>query len=404
MSPLNGRRLLFLSPLLAMPSQHGGCVYPHALLSHLHRLGLKIDYGWTGAPLFGGRRWMRNPLSADYVATSWIRDSVHAGDFLLPSTLRGWLGRPEPLPFDPRVNGGEHPATAAERRFAARLVRRLRPRDVLVDSTPMLTLLDDLSPSERAGLRVAVLTHNLNSRRTDLYRQFGRPLDFLPVTRSEESTFLARADVVIAIQEREAESFREMLPGRTVLTVPMPQALHPQPAASEKPGRCLFVGGYSGHNIEAVRWVLSEVWPSVRAALPQAELAIAGTVGRSVTTPPAGVLVLGPVERLEQEYAAAQVCLVPLPLGTGLKIKLIEAMGFGRAVLTTPAGAEGFADLEAGSVAVVAGEAGRFASELVSLLSSADQRASVVKHQLDWLGHHMNPDAALAGYVEVLRS
>ena len=395
-------RLLFFSPLLAMPSQHGGCVYPNAILTELHRQGFAIDYGWLGAPLSHGRRWMRNPLNAPYVSKGWIRGTRGIGGVLLPTTLGGWLGRHESLDYDPSANGGEHTATPAERRFATKIIRRLRPRTVLIDSTPMLTLLDYLPAEKRASLQVSVLTHNLTFRRAELYRAHGQPLDFLPMTRDEETALLDRADVVIAIQEREAEAFRTMLPGKRVITVPMPVLPEPQPIEAEKAGRCLFVGGYSGHNIEALRWLLAEIWPTVRHAVPEAELVIAGTVCRAIENPPPGVRAIGPVENLKSEYAATALCLVPLPLGTGLKIKLVEAMSYGRAVVTTPAGAEGFGELEAGRVAVVAEGAQIFVDKVVELLRSESQRAEVVRRQLAWIEQSLTPKAALSSFTTLL--
>jgi glycosyltransferase involved in cell wall biosynthesis len=400
--PTDNRRLLFFSPLLAMPSQHGGCVYPNAILNSLHRQSFAVDYGWLGAPLSGGRRWMRDPLAASYVTRGWVRNTTRFGSLILPATLGGWLGRRETLSYDPRINGGEHTATSSERSFAAKLVRRLGPRTVLIDSTPMLTLLDDLPTAERARLQVAVLTHNLTYRRTELYRAHGQPLDFLPMTREEETALLNRADIVIAIQEREAEAFRALLSGKQVITVPMPLTTQPQPSEAEIAGRCLFVGGYSGHNIEAVQWLLAEIWPQVHNAIPNAELIIAGTVGRAVKNPPAGVRATGPVENLKNEYAASNICLVPLPLGTGLKIKLVEAMSYGRAVVTTPAGAEGFAELENGQVAVVADGANAFAEKVAELLRSAPQRTAIAQRQLAWIERVLNPNAALAALTKLL--
>ena len=396
------RRLLFFSPLLAMPSQHGGCVYPNAILSELRSQSIDIDYGWLGAPLHGGRRSMRNPLIASYVTNSWIRGTARLGSYLLPTTLAGWLGQREKLPYDRTINGGEHGATPAERQFAAKLIRQLRPRNVLIDSTPMLTLLDDLTTSERKPLQVGVLTHNLTCRRTELYCAHKQPLDFLPLTVAEEKALLQRADVIIAIQDREAEAFREMLPDKRVITVPMPLLPKPLSTATETPGRALFVGGYSGHNIEAVHWLLSEIWPHVRSVVPNANLVIAGTVGRAVKEPIPGVRAIGPVEDLPNEYAASSVCLVPLPLGTGLKIKLVEAMSYGRAVVTTPAGAEGFAELETGRVAIVAEDARAFASSVASLLLSAPHRAEVARRQLAWIEQSLNPQVALAPLTALL--
>jgi glycosyltransferase involved in cell wall biosynthesis len=393
------KRVLFISPLLAMPSQHGGCVYPHAILTELHRQGFAIDYAWLGAPLQGGRRWMRDPLNNSYVSSGWVRGTRKVGNFRLPDNVPGWVGRSERLPYDRASFGGEHRATEAERHFARRVLTRTRADLVIIDSTPMLTLLDDLAPSERARLKVAVLTHNLTFRRAELYRSHGQPLDFLPLTQREETELLSRADVIVAIQEREAAAFRSMLPERSVITVPMPILAQPQPRAAEILGRCLFVGGYSGHNIEAVNWLLREIWPEVLKEVPHAQLTIAGTVGKAVKTDQPSVKVTGPVADLKDVYATTSVCVVPLPLGTGLKIKLVEAMSFGRAVVTTSAGAEGYEDIERGETVAVADQAETFAHKTAELLLSDELRRQRINAQLSALQQFMAPPVALRALV-----
>lgn len=388
--------LLFFSPLLAMPDQHGGCVYPYALLAQLHRQGVAIDYAWLGAPL-GKRRVMRNPLTSGFVHRGWVRGARTLGGFLVPDSVAGWFGGAKTDDSTP----GEHLPTPAEQAFAADVIRQTRATAVLVDGTSALPILDRLTPAERARIRVGVLTHNLNSRRTELYRTHGQTLDFLPMTVAEETALLERADLVVAIQEREAEAFRGMLPGRRVVTVPMPVRPAPLPGAREISGRCVFVGGFSGHNIEALHWLLSDIWPRVRAAHPAAELAVAGTVCQAVKTAPAGVRLMGPLGDLDAFYAEAAVSLVPLPMGTGLKIKLVEAMGRGRAVVTTAAGAEGFAELEAGKIAVVAEQAAEFAAAVVRLLADPNWRGEVARRQLAWIERQLAPAGAVAPLAEL---
>ena len=379
-----------------MPDQHGGCVYPYALLAELHRQGVSIDYAWLGAPL-GQRRVMRDPLDGGFVRQGWVRGARSVGGLLVPDSLAGWFGRG---PAD-GSDAGEHLPTPGEQSFAADIIRRSGAKAVLIDGTPTLPILDLLSPAERAALRVGVLTHNLNSRRTELYAAHHQKLDFLPVTTAEETALLRRADVVVAIQEREAEAFRVMLPDRRVVTVPMPVQSRPLPSTRAIPGRCVFVGGYSGHNIEALRWLLRDIWPRVLAAHPNAELAVAGTVCQAESAIPAGVRLMGPLADLETFYAEASVSLVPLPMGTGLKIKLVEAMGRGRAVVTTPAGAEGFAELEAGEVAVVAEQPAEFAAAVVKLLDDAAWRGEVAQRQLAWIQRRLAPADAVAPLHEL---
>ena len=393
--------ILFVSHNLAMPSQHGGCVYPHALLTALGAAGRQVDYAWLGQPLTGGRRLMRDPLVAGYVRRGHVLGTCRLGGVRLASTADGWLGRHVTSP-GAGLPGGEHLASAAERAFVARLIRRNRPALVIVDGTPTLTALDGLAPAVRASLRCLVLTHNLTHRRTELYRAAGQELDFMPLTAAEEAALLARADTIVAIQDREAAAFRALLPDKTVITVPQPSLTGPLPAAPVEPGRCLFVGGYSGHNIIAVRRLVGEIWPLIRAARPGARLVIAGTVGQAVKNRAPDIQVLGPVSELSDEYARAAVCLVPLPLGTGLKIKLVEAMGYGRPVVTTPAGAEGFADLESGDVVPVAHDNREFAAACTALLNERPRWEQAVARQLAWIQHNLRGDAALRQLLPLL--
>jgi glycosyltransferase involved in cell wall biosynthesis len=387
------QRLLFFSHLIALPRHHGGCVYPHALLTALHQRGVKIDYAWLGSPLAGGRRLMHDPLDADFIHRGWVRGARRFGGFLVPELPAAFFS-PRGTPVS-GVETSEHLATEAEQIFAADVIRRSGATAILIDGTATLTILDRLTPDERARLHVGVLTHNLNSRRTDLYRAHGQPFDFLPMTAEEETALLARADTIVAIQEREAESFRTMLPEHAVVTVPMP--ITPGPAVRDGRMRpCLFVGGYSGHNLAALHWLLTDIWPLVRAAEPTAELIVAGTVGQATGAVPAGVHVIGAVADLKNLYAETCISLVPLPMGTGLKIKLVEAMGHGNAVVTTSAGAEGFAELESGEIAVVADEALSFAAAIVKLLWRSSWRESVALRQLNWVKRTLAPDVVIA--------
>ena len=283
-------------------------------------------------------------------------------------------------------------------------MHRTDPRAVLIDFTTTLPVLGGLLPEERDELTVAVLTHNVIHRRTKLYRERGLPLDFRPLTREEESALLRRADVIVAIQEREAEEFREMVPDRQVVVVPMPVKLQSRASSLEEAPRCLFIGGYSGHNLDGLKWFLAEIWPGVLAAHPEAEFDVVGTVGKAVPAGAPRVRVHGPLNDLDSVYACASVCLVPLRFGTGLKIKLIEAMAHGRAVVSTAAGAEGFPELEGGEVATVAENATEMVKAIVSLLRDRSLREEQVARQDAWLQSRFANSAAVRPLVDLFTS
>ena len=391
--------LLFVSPLLAMPSQHGGCVYPNAVLTALHAAGASIDYAWLAWPLRRDRLVMRDPLQAGYVHRGYVPGTLKLGRWRLrsprrsrsrPPTTSGEGSKLDPLP------------TEDEQCFFQKLVRRVRPKIVLIDFTTTLPVLDGLTTEERAKFRVAVLTHNLISRRTELYRERHLPLDFRPLDRTEEAALLRRADVIVAIQEREAEEFRALVPDREVIVVPMPVELIASESAPVEKPRCLFVGGYSGHNLDGLRWFLAEVWPTVLAAHPDAEFDVVGTVGDAVPAEAARVRAHGAQSDLDAFYARATVCVVPLRFGTGLKIKLMEAMAHGRAVVSTFAGAEGFPELERGEVAAVAENATAMADAINRLLRDRMVRQAQIVRQTAWLKSRFTSARAVRPLLELL--
>jgi succinoglycan biosynthesis protein ExoO len=291
-----------------------------------------------------------------------------------------------------------------EQSFLRRLLRRINVRSVLVDFATTLPILDGLSVSERAQLRVAVLTHNLIHRRTELYREHGLRLDFRGLARDEEAALLRRADMIVAIQEREAGEFRKLVPDRTVAVVPMPIKSLPSRPIGGAGKRCLFIGGYSGHNLDGLDWFLREVSPVVLASNPDAQFDVVGTVGEAVPAGAPNVHVHGQQGDISPAYNRATLCVVPLRFGTGLKIKLIEAMVHGRAVVTTAAGAEGYSELEMGMVVTVAETATAMAEAITRLLCDNAARDAQIVRQDAWVRDHLSDAGAVAPLLNFLSS
>lgn len=106
--------------------------------------------------------------------------------------------------------------------------------------------------------------------------------------------------------------------------------------------KVLFVGAVNVFNIEGVQWFLKEVYPRLDAG---ADITIAGKVTDcigSVSLP--NVHVKGYVESLDDLYAEADVVICPLRNGTGMKIKVVEAMSHGIPVVCTSRGVDGLPD------------------------------------------------------------
>lgn len=120
-------------------------------------------------------------------------------------------------------------------------------------------------------------------------------------------------------------------------------------------------------NAEAASWIASHVWPSVRDAVPDAHLALAGP-----GVPPAhclsvnGITHVGRVDDLASFLGKAMVVVVPIRRGIGSRVKFGEALASGAAVVSTSVGAEGFS---ADGVFVRADDEWSFADACIQLLT-----------------------------------
>ncbi|MGO8918818.1 MAG: glycosyltransferase family 4 protein [Stellaceae bacterium] len=150
------------------------------------------------------------------------------------------------------------------------------------------------------------------------------------------------------------------------------QVIFPQ---SEEPV-VLFVGNATGPNRSAISWFLSRIWPAVHTSCPGAELRI---VGKAAFTVEAGqdpsVMCVGPVPDLAAEYRRAQLVIAPLDEGTsGVKVKVAEAMSYGRPLVTTSIGVDPADREQLESAAFVTDDPDDFAEAVITLLTNADIR------------------------------
>ena len=112
-----------------------------------------------------------------------------------------------------------------------------------------------------------------------------------------------------------------------------------------------FIGAmFVENNIEAVRAFVEQSWPKLKALQPSAELRIVGDHrNRSDVIRLGdvdGVTITGLVDSVEEELKQAWVVIIPIQSGSGIRFKLLEALAAGKAVVSTPKGAEGIAHLE----------------------------------------------------------
>jgi sugar transferase (PEP-CTERM/EpsH1 system associated) len=132
-------------------------------------------------------------------------------------------------------------------------------------------------------------------------------------------------------------------------------------------------------NIDAVLWFASEVWPLVRAERPHSRFYI---VGRNpapevlALSEDTGIIVTGAVDDTRPWVAGAEVYVVPMRMGGGVRLKVLQAMSMACAIVSTPMGAEGIA-LRPGKDMLITFSAKGFANAILLLLSARDRRLAL---------------------------
>ncbi len=237
-------------------------------------------------------------------------------------------------------------------------------------------------------------THDVMTDRHKHFLRAGKPPIWYSTSRREEAAGINRADVVMAIQEVEAAFYRK-LTRRKVITVGHMVDVVPSEPAPRPAHRLLFVGSDNPSNYHAMVDFIRDYFPVIKSSFPDMELILAGKICR-VIDDHEGVVKLGEVEDLAAAYGRADIVLNPLTIGTGLKIKMIEALGFGKAVISTPVGAEGLEE-GAGKSYLLAGTPDQFARQLNRLVEEPGCFNNLVKNAYDFVNQYNNkPKEALA--------
>jgi succinoglycan biosynthesis protein ExoO len=221
------------------------------------------------------------------------------------------------------------------------------------------------------------------------------------LSREQELVLLDQADAIVAIQDEEASIIRQLLPHKHVILAPMAVC----PVAGAQPGDddvVLFIGSKTQPNIEGITWFLDKVWPDVLARCPDAQVWIAGSCCGSLPVNARNVKLLGRIDNLDSVYQKAGVVISPLRLGSGLKIKLVEAIGRGKAVIATETTLQGVKSLMQGAV-LQADTSDEFVEALVSLLHDRVARSQIGARALDVARNHFSPESCYAGLIEFLQ-
>ncbi len=203
---------------------------------------------------------------------------------------------------------------------------------------------------------------------------------------------------VIAVSDADANAFKRLAPGCPVSVVP--NGVNAQEYARSDTSLDLgeaalvFTGSMSYRpNVDAALWFADRVLPAIRTQVPQTRFFVVGSNPHPRLAPLRerdNVQVTGWVPEVNPFLHAATVYVAPLRMGSGTRLKLLQAMAAGRGIVTTRTGAQGLS-VQDGAELRLADTAEDFAIATLNLLEDPSQRKQLgqtgqafVRAHYDW--------------------
>lgn len=216
--------------------------------------------------------------------------------------------------------------------------------------------------------------------------------------RRYEAGVCRRAGNVLACSPWDAAALREISPGVEPLVVPngvdieqyRPGAVVPVDLGRQA---LVFTGKMDFRpNVDAVLWFVNSVLPLIRSRSPEVDFYVVGKNPHPRLEPlrqTNGVTLTGYVEDVRPYIEGASVYVVPLQSGGGTRLKVLEAMAMGKALVTTTLGGEGI-DAQPGRDWLVADSPAAFADGVLALLADRALAARLGQAARDFVTAHFD--------------
>jgi glycosyltransferase involved in cell wall biosynthesis len=197
--------------------------------------------------------------------------------------------------------------------------------------------------------------------------------------RRSEATYCGRFPLNITVSDADAMELRSICPGAVTAVVPNGVDIsYFAPRAEMETQTVVFAGGMGMFaNRDGVDWFLESVWPLVTERMPGTRFLAIGRRQSSrlleAATRDGRIESPGFVEDIRPSVASCAVYVVPLRVGGGTRLKVLDAMAQGKAIVSSTVGAEGI-DVKDGEHLLIADGASSFAERVVELLRDPGRR------------------------------
>ncbi|MGE0536364.1 MAG: glycosyltransferase [Pirellulales bacterium] len=228
--------------------------------------------------------------------------------------------------------------------------------------------------------------------------------------RRLELSLVRHCDVTLAVSEDEVSELQRTVPGCCVAWLPLyiqPAADLGSPPAPVGAPEVLFVGNFRhAPNVDAVHWLIEDLWPRIAHELPEARLHVVGASSPEwlMARRDRNVEIHDSISdaELHELYRRCRAAVVPLRFGAGAKGKTIEAMQQGVALVTTSVGVEGLPRDE--NLPQPADDANEFVDQVVRYCRDDSACRIAVQRQRQYVRDYFSRAAARSRLERILQA
>lgn len=223
----------------------------------------------------------------------------------------------------------------------------LQPDIIFFDHTFTGGILCKLKKKMKKNLFIITYVHNVVKHYVWEKVIYENYLYFMPYLSYSwnEKILMKESDSVIVLNQRDAEEIKKIYKRKASYILPVTYQdrfdISCINSREKNIATILFVGSYFGPNIKGIRWFIKKVMPYIKDKI---KLQIIGKNMerlRSEFQDPY-IEVVGTVNEIEQYYYDADLVIIPIPYGSGMKTKTAEAMMYGKYIIATKEALEGY--------------------------------------------------------------
>jgi len=261
---------------------------------------------------------------------------------------------------------------------------------------------------KKAGISVTLRPHNAEFQIWErLAEKTQNPMKrwYLNLLASQlkrhETAVLKNVDAIVPITKTDMELFAGLALGKPMFLLPVGQNKQPEYKTEFRANTFFHLGSMEWMpNVEAVKWLINEVWPLVKKQLPQAELHLAGKGMRKndVRFFGDGITVHGEIDNAQNFMQTHGVMLVPVFAAGGIRVKILEAFSAGVPVISTSIGVQGIPASNEVEL-LIADTPEAFAASMIRLHSVSKLGTELLQNALMLIENHFEAGTLISGLI-----